>query len=71
MFDNSTVQALGLVSGIGFSIAICIGGGVYLGLQLDESFGTAPLFLLVGVVVGLGLASYTLYRLTQFRKSRP
>ncbi|MDQ3328514.1 MAG: AtpZ/AtpI family protein [Chloroflexota bacterium] len=68
--DNSTVRALGLVSGIGFSIALFIGGGVVLGLYLDNTLGTTPLFLIVGVFVGLGLAGYTMYRLTLFRSTR-
>jgi len=69
MLDNSTVRALGLVSGIGFSIALFIGGGVVLGLYLDNSLGTAPLFLIAGILVGLGLAGYTIYRLTLFRSA--
>jgi F0F1-type ATP synthase assembly protein I len=68
-FDSSTLRALGMVSGIGFSIALCIGGGVWLGLFLDNRLGTSPIFLLVGIVVGLALAGYTLYRLTLFRTS--
>lgn len=67
--DNSTVRALGLVSGIGVSIALFIGGGVVLGLFLDNSLGTAPLFLIVGILVGLALAGYTMYRLTLFRSA--
>ncbi len=68
--DNSTVRALGLVSGIGFSIALFIGGGVVLGLYLDDRLGTTPLFLIVGLLVGLALAGYTMYRLTLFRGSQ-
>ncbi|MDP9381697.1 MAG: AtpZ/AtpI family protein [Chloroflexota bacterium] len=70
MLDRSTVRALGLVSGIGFSIAISIGLGVVLGLLVDDALGTAPLFLIVGILVGLGLSGYTLYRLTLFRTSK-
>ena len=70
MLDRGTVRALGLVSGIGFSIALTIGGGVLLGLFLDDQFGTAPIFLLVGMLLGLALAGYTLYRLTLFRASK-
>ncbi len=70
MFNNSTVRALGLVSGIGFSIALFIGGGVLLGLFLDDNLGTAPLFLIVCILAGLGLAGYSMYRLTLFRSTR-
>lgn len=68
--DRSSVRALGLVSGIGFSITISIGGGVLLGLFLDDALGTEPLFLVVGILLGLVLAGYSLYRLTLFRTSR-
>lgn len=67
--DPATVRALGLVSGIGFSIALSIGGGVGLGIFLDNSLGTAPVFLIVGILLGLVLAGYALYRLTLFRSS--
>ncbi|MDP9350721.1 MAG: AtpZ/AtpI family protein [Chloroflexota bacterium] len=67
--DRSTLRALGLVSGIGFSIAIAIGGGVLLGIFLDNALGTDPVFLIVGVLGGLALAAYSLYRLTLFRSS--
>ncbi len=67
--DRSTLRALGLVSGIGFSIAIAIGGGVLLGIFLDNALGTEPVFLILGVLAGLALAGYSLYRLTLFRSS--
>ena len=67
--DPATVRALGLVSGIGFSIALFIGGGVGLGIFLDNRLGTAPVFLILGLLLGLVLAGYTLYRLTLFRSS--
>jgi F0F1-type ATP synthase assembly protein I len=63
MLDRSTIRALGLVSGIGFSIALSIGLGVGLGILLDNTLNTAPIFLIVGILVGLGLAGYTLYSL--------
>ena len=65
--DPATVRALSMVSGIGFSIALSLCGGVALGLFLDRRLGTAPLFLLVGILLGLVIAGYTLYRLTRFR----
>lgn len=68
--DSPTVRALGMVSGLGFAVALFVGGGVWLGLWLDARFGTRPILLLVGVVVGLVLAAFTLVRLTRFRGRR-
>ncbi|MCS7050044.1 MAG: AtpZ/AtpI family protein [Thermomicrobium sp.] len=56
-------QAIGTALGLGFSIVgsfvLCIGGGVL----LDRWLGTAPVFVLVGLVLGLATAGYALYEL--------
>ncbi|GAX89372.1 membrane protein [Effusibacillus lacus] len=51
-------QALGLVSAIGADLAGCVLGGVYLGMWLDGQIGTAPVFLIVGLVTGLAAGIY-------------
>ncbi len=43
------------LTGIGFYFALCIVGGIGGGLGLDELLGTRPVFVLVGL--GLGLAA--------------
>ena len=43
------------LTGIGFYIAACIGGGVFGGVQLDKWLGTEPLFALLGLLAGLVL----------------
>jgi F0F1-type ATP synthase assembly protein I len=53
------VPALRL-TGIGFYIAICIVGGTLLGWWLGDK---KPLFMIIGLVVGLIVAVYGVYRM--------
>jgi ATP synthase protein I len=52
-----------LVGTIGGYVALCILVGLGVGWLLDRLLGTAPLFLIAGVVVGFGLSFYLVYRL--------
>ena len=56
------VAALRL-TGVGFFIAICILLGTFTGLWLDGKFNTEPLFIIGGLVVGLAIAIYGVYRM--------
>ena len=47
--------------GLGFTFVFVIGLFVALGYGADRIFGTLPLFLLLGMVVGLGAALYYLF----------
>jgi ATP synthase protein I len=49
--------------GVGFYIVACILGGVLLGLWLDGKFNTAPILLLVGLVLGLVSAFWGVYQM--------
>ncbi len=51
------------LSGLGFYIAICIVGGIVLGVWLDKILDTQVIFLLVGLVVGCTAAFYGTYRM--------
>jgi F0F1-type ATP synthase assembly protein I len=44
--------------GMGLSAAVCVGIGVVLGIWLDAQWHTAPALLAVGLVLGLGLATF-------------
>ena len=48
------------LTGIGFYIAICIVGGTLLGWWLGDK---QPLYMIIGMVVGLILAVYGVYRM--------
>jgi F0F1-type ATP synthase assembly protein I len=53
------------VTGLGWYVAACIVLGVLGGLGLDKVAGTAPLFTLLGTVLGTVLAFWGLYKLVQ------
>lgn len=59
---NRWVSALRL-TGVGFYIGGCIAGGVYLGVWLDGKYQLSPLFILIGLGLGLFLAFYGTYRM--------
>ena len=58
------VAALRL-TGVGFFVAACILGGVLAGLWIDNKLDTRPLFILLGLAVGLAVAFYGVYRMIQ------
>jgi ATP synthase protein I len=59
---NRLAAALRL-TGIGFYIAACILIGVFGGLWLDNKLATKPWFMIGGLLVGLALAVYGVYRM--------
>lgn len=51
------------LTGVGWYIATAIVAGTLGGYWLDRVAGTKPLFLLLGLLAGLGLAFYGTYRM--------
>jgi ATP synthase protein I len=49
--------------GVGWFIAISILLGVWGGLWLDEKLGTSPIMVIVGLILGLIVAFYGVYRM--------
>jgi F0F1-type ATP synthase assembly protein I len=49
--------------GVGWFIGISILLGVLAGLWLDSKFGTKPLFVIIGLILGLVLAFYGVYQM--------
>lgn len=58
-------RAITLVTLIGVDMAVCVIAGVFLGKYLDGLFATNPLFLMVGLIVGLGIGVYSVYRIVR------
>lgn len=56
-------KAMIFVSVIGVDLAICVLGGFWLGRYLDNQFATAPLFLLIGLLMGLAAGIFSIYNL--------
>ncbi len=47
---------------MGLSAAVCVGVGLGLGLWLDSALHTAPVFLLVGLALGLAVAALSVIK---------
>ncbi|MBY0085047.1 AtpZ/AtpI family protein [Brevibacillus brevis] len=58
-------RAITLVTLIGVDMAVCVISGVLLGKYLDGLFSTNPLFLMVGLLAGLGIGVYSVYRIVR------
>jgi hypothetical protein len=58
--DGQQTPGLFVLAGLGLSIAVCVAGGLSLGIYLDDVTDRSPLFtllgLFVGVVTAVGLA---------------
>lgn len=59
---NRWTAALKL-TGVGFFIGISIVGGTFAGLWLDGRLNTRPVFILIGLVLGLVVAVFGVYRM--------
>ena len=47
---------------MGLSAAVCVGLGLLAGLLLDDALHTAPVFLLVGLALGVGVAALSVVK---------
>jgi len=59
---NRWQAALRLI-GVGWYIGGCIVLGVFAGLWLDNKFNTKPILVIVGLILGLIIAFYGVYRM--------
>jgi F0F1-type ATP synthase assembly protein I len=57
---------LGLGTSLASTVLVALGGGYW----LDGKLGTAPIFFLVGAVLGLLAASYHLYKMYRMMTDR-
>ncbi|GAA4720710.1 AtpZ/AtpI family protein [Brevibacillus fulvus] len=56
-------QAFTLISLIGVDMAVCVISGVMLGRYIDRLLNTSPWFLMIGLLIGLGIGVYSVYRI--------
>ena len=49
--------------GVGWFVAICIGGGAFAGVWLDGRFGSGPVLTITGLGLGIALAVVGMYRM--------
>lgn len=55
----------GLVLDLGLRLGLSVVIGVVGGVLLDNWLGTAPIFILLGVVVGIGAAMYSIWEVAR------
>jgi ATP synthase protein I len=58
-------RAITLVSLIGADLAVCVIAGVYLGRYVDSLLATKPWFMMIGLLAGLGIGVYSVYRIVR------
>lgn len=58
------LRELGPLSVIGIQFGVSIALGIWLGLYLDRKLGTAPIFFLILMLLGIAAGFVNLYRLT-------
>ena len=61
----STRSTVALALDLGLRIGVSVVLGVVLGFLLDGWLGTRPIFTLIGVLLGLGAAFYTMWEIAQ------
>jgi ATP synthase protein I len=49
--------------GVGFYICACIFGGTIGGMWLDSKFNTQPILILVGLILGIIVAFWSVYQM--------
>lgn len=58
-------RAVTLVTLIGVDMAVCVVAGVYLGKYIDGLLATKPWFMMLGLLLGLGVGVYSVYRIVR------
>ena len=51
------------LTGLGWYIALCVVGGVLLGIWLDKALGISPIATIAGTILGSVVAFWGLYRM--------
>lgn len=60
---SKVLQNIALVTQIGISMVVPIIGSIFLGNFLDKKLGTNVLFLIIFVILGVGAAFMTLFKM--------
>jgi len=56
------MQTLARLIGLGWLVALSIVGGIMLGVWIDSELGSSPLFMMIGLALGIGVAALGVYR---------
>lgn len=60
--QNAFLRAYGLYTGVGVQFVVAVLGGLFGGRFLDEKLETRPLFLIVGVLLGVTVGFISLFK---------
>lgn len=63
--NRHPLRAYGLMSAILSQLVGSVLIGIFVGRWLDGQFGTEPLFLIIGLLLGLAAGTYAMLRLVQ------
>lgn len=63
--DRKIAKALALITQLGFSMLVPIAFCLYVGVKLDEYFGTSPILLFVFILLGVGAGFRSVYMITR------
>jgi hypothetical protein len=61
--NGSRIQVVLQLLGIGWYVAICIGGGAFGGRWLDRQTDLSPVFTLLGLGLGIAVALVGMFRM--------
>ncbi|MBC2576316.1 AtpZ/AtpI family protein [Peptostreptococcus canis] len=57
------MKSFSLITQLGLIVVICIFGCGFLGIFIDKKIGTTPLFSIIFIIIGIGSAFSSLYRI--------
>lgn len=63
--SKTAYRAFGLVTAIGADLVGCILGGLYLGKWIDSKLGTTPWLMVLGILLGLAVGIFGIFKMTQ------
>ncbi len=62
---KKAIKTVGILSTVGMAMVLSIAIGALAGYYMDKWLGTAPIFLLIGIGLGIGAAFRNLFILTK------
>ena len=70
---KNLLKTLGTVSTMGSSMALAIAIGVYIGLKLDQWFGTKPWFFFIFMLIGIAAGFRNMFILAgrEMKRNKP
>ncbi|RRD94477.1 AtpZ/AtpI family protein [Clostridiales bacterium COT073_COT-073] len=64
-FSRDSLKALAMLTQMGITMIVPIGLGLFAGAFLDRKLGTAPIFLIIFIVLGIAAGFRNIYQMTR------